>query len=71
VQVVVQAVPAMTPEESNMALLQKTAELLLRRTDQPEHWLCCSLPPHFDPQAGHDVEVLSNTTRKPVRYIAR
>jgi len=49
VQVVVQAVPAMTAEESSMALLQKTAELLLRRTDQPEHQLCYSLPLHFDP----------------------
>jgi len=68
VQVVVQAVPAMAPEESNMALLQKMAELLLRRTDQPEHWLCCSLPPHFDPPEGHDDEVPSSTARKPVRY---
>jgi len=37
VQVVVQAVPAVAPEESSMALVQKTAELLLRRTDQPEY----------------------------------
>jgi len=37
VQVVVQTVPAVAPEESSMALLQKTAEPLLRRTDQPEH----------------------------------
>jgi len=71
VQVVVQAVPAMAPEESSMALLQKMAELLLRRTDQPEHWRCRSLPPHFDPPAARDGEVPSSTTRKRIRYIAR
>jgi len=69
VQVVVQAVPAMAPEESRMALLQKTAELLLRRTDQPERWRCHALPPHFDPPEGHDGEVLSSTTKKRIRYI--
>jgi len=52
----------MAPEESSMALLQKTAELLLTRTDQLEHCCCrCrSLPSHFDPLAGHDGEVPSN-----------
>jgi hypothetical protein len=53
----------MAPEESSMALLQKTAELLLR-TDQPEHWRFRFLPSHFDPPAGHDGEVPSSTTRK-------
>jgi len=65
----VQTVPAMAPEESRMALLQKTAELLLRRTDQPEHCHCHALPPHFDPPEGHDGEVLSSTTRKRIGYI--
>jgi len=37
VQVAVQTVPAVAPEELSMALLQKMAELLLRRADQPEH----------------------------------
>jgi len=70
VQVVVQAVPAMAPEESSMALLQKTAELLLlRRTEQPEHWRYRPLPPHFDPPAGHDAEEPSSTTRKRIRHI--
>ena len=66
-----QAVPAMAPEESSMALLQKAAELL-RRTDQPEHWRYRSPPPHFDPPARQDGEVLSTTTRKRIGHnIAR
>jgi len=65
----VQSVSAMAPEESSMALLQKTAELLPRSADQPEHWRCHALPPHFDPSEGHDGEVLSSTTRKRIRYI--
>jgi len=58
----------MAPEESSMALLQKAAELL-RRTDQPEHWRYRSPPPHFDPPARQDGEVLSTTTRKRIRHI--
>ena len=70
--VALQAVLGMAPEESSMALLQKAAELLLRRTDQPEHWRCRSPPPHFDPPAGQDGEVLSTTTRKRIGHnIAR
>jgi len=69
VQVVAQTVPAVPPEESNMALLQKTVVLLLRRTDQPEHWRCHALPPQFDPPEGHDDEVLSSITRKRIRYM--
>ena len=68
-RVVVQTVPAVAPEESSMALLQKTAELLLRRTDQPDRCRCRSLPLHFDPPAGQEGEVPSTTTRKRIRHI--
>jgi len=68
--VALQAVPAMAPDESSMALLQKAAELLLRRTDQPEHGRFRSLPRHFDsPALEQDGEVLSTTTRKRIRHI--
>jgi len=74
-EVALQAVPggSVCPAESSMALLHGAAELLLRRTDQHEHWVCCSLLPYFHSPAhqGATTEVPSSTTRKPVRYIAR
>jgi hypothetical protein len=56
------------PANWSMALLQGAVELLLRRTDQHEHWHCRSLPLHFHSpaQQGATTEVLSSRTRNLV-----
>jgi len=60
------------PAESSMALLHGAAELLLRRTDQHEHWHCRSLHPYFHSPAhqGATTDVQSSRTRNTVVYTA-